>query len=94
MEVLPRIPKGSNVEEPFPRAESKGGAGVGLNSPDVKLSDWSNVLNCWTSACMVGGNLKLVHEVHFQQPSPVTIMVMSTPENKNTAPERLELSTL
>ena len=56
MEVLPRIPKGSK-EDPFPKAESKGGAGVGLNNPEVRLRDCSNVLNCWTSACMVVGGI-------------------------------------
>ena len=94
MEVLPEIPKGSN-EKPFPRAESKGGVGVGLNNPVVKLSDCSSAPNCWTSACMVEGNFKpRAHEVHFQQQSVVTPSLTNLGKTKNTAPERLELSTL
>ena len=74
MEVLPEIPKGSNGE-PFPRVESKGGVGVGLNNPVVRLSDCSSALNCWTSACMVKENVRpRVHEVHFQQQPAVTPM--------------------
>ena len=86
MEALPRIPKGSK-EELFPKAESKGGAGVGLNNPEVKLSDCSNAVNCWASACIVGGDLKLVREVHFQQPSRVAIVIISVPtSNKKHCP--------
>lgn len=45
IEALPRISDGSN-EEFNPERESKGGAGVGLNNPVVRLRDSRNVLNC------------------------------------------------
>ena len=53
IEELAKTPNGLN-EEIFPRVDSKRGPGVGLNNPAVRLSDWSNALNCWTSVCMAG----------------------------------------
>ena len=87
MEVLPKIPKGSN-EELFPRAESKGGAGVGLNNPEVRLSDCSNVLNCWTSACMMEENhRRRVRKVHQQQSAVTpTLTNLELRENKKHCP--------